>query len=91
MNENKLLFFRRNQNVDRDKALEILESLMQTKKTENELSNDITCLCGRIYKDKYTESYCEDKYSLEKAYEWYQRGFAASPNILYVRTKKIIQ
>jgi hypothetical protein len=77
-----LFSIRRNQNADRDKALEILESLMQTKKTENELSNDITCLCGRIYKDKYTESYCEDTVALEKALEWYQRGFTASPNIL---------
>ncbi len=76
-----MLFLRRNQNGDRDKALSILESLCQTKKTENELSNDITCLCGRIYKDKYTESNCEDKYSLEKAIEWYRRGFAADPNI----------
>jgi hypothetical protein len=83
-----LLFLRRNQNGDRDKALSILESLCQTKKTENELSNDITCLCGRIYKDKYTESNCEDKFSLEKAFQWYQRGFAASPNILYVRETK---
>ena len=72
---------RRNQDDDRDKALEILENLCQTKKTESSLSNDITCLCGRIYKDKYTESNCQDKESLEKAIQWYQRGFAADPNI----------
>ncbi|CAF2439607.1 unnamed protein product [Rotaria sp. Silwood2] len=72
---------RRNQNNDRDKALEILTRLCQTKKTENELSNDIICLCGRIYKDKYTESNCQDKDSLDKAIEWYRKGFAADPNI----------
>ncbi|CAF4164534.1 unnamed protein product, partial [Rotaria sordida] len=72
---------RRNQNDDRDKALEVLKRLCQTKKTENELSNDIICLCGRIYKDKYTESNCQDKDSLEKAIEYYRRGFAADPNI----------
>ncbi|CAF4592052.1 unnamed protein product [Rotaria sp. Silwood1] len=72
---------RRNENNDRDKALEILTRLCQTKKTESELSNDIICLCGRIYKDKYTESNCQDQDSLEKAIEWYRRGFAADPNI----------
>jgi mitogen-activated protein kinase kinase kinase 5 len=72
---------RRNENSDRDKALEILQRLCETKRTENELSNDITCLCGRIYKDKYTESDYRDEDSLEKAIEWYRRGFAADPNI----------
>ncbi|CAF1581908.1 unnamed protein product [Adineta steineri] len=72
---------RRNENNDRDKALEILERLCQTKRTESELSNDIICLRGRIYKDKYTESNCQDKDSLEKAIEWYRKGFAADPNI----------
>lgn len=74
-------FFRRNQDDDRVKALRILESLCRTKKTEIELSNDITCLCGRIYKDIYTESNCTDVNALEKAIEWYRRGFADSPNI----------
>ncbi|CAF1521899.1 unnamed protein product [Adineta ricciae] len=72
---------RRNQTGDRDEALNILERLCQTKKTESELSNDIICLCGRIYKDKYTESSCTDQESLEKAIEWYRRGYAADPNI----------
>ncbi|CAF0791592.1 unnamed protein product [Adineta ricciae] len=72
---------RRNENNDRDKALTILERLCQTKRSENELSNDIICLCGRIYKDKYRESDCRDKNALEKAIEWYRKGFAADPNI----------
>lgn len=73
--------FRRNQPGDRDEALNILEHLCQTKKTESELSNDILCLCGRIYKDKFTESFCQDQESLDKAIDWYRRGFAADPNI----------
>ena len=76
-----MIVLRRNQNDDREKALEILERLCETKRTENELSNDITCLCGRIYKDKYTESDCKDQISFEKAIEWYRRGFAADPNL----------
>ncbi|CAF4252956.1 unnamed protein product, partial [Rotaria magnacalcarata] len=52
---------RRNLPGDRDKALTILENLCQTKKTESELSNDVICLCGRIYKDKFTESFCQDQ------------------------------
>lgn len=69
---------RRNQDDDREKALQILERLRITKKTEAELSTDITCLCGRIYKDKYRESNCQDQHSFEKAIEWYRKGFDAS-------------
>jgi mitogen-activated protein kinase kinase kinase 5 len=77
----KFDLFRRNETGDRDEALNILERLCQTKKTESELSNDVICLCGRIYKDKFTESACQDQESLEKAIEWYRRGFGADPNI----------
>lgn len=75
------LFRRRNELGDRDEALSILEHLCQTKKTESELSNDVICLCGRIYKDKFTESNCTDQELLEKAIEYYRKGFAADPNI----------
>ncbi|CAF0940704.1 unnamed protein product, partial [Didymodactylos carnosus] len=60
-------YSRRNAPGDRDRALEILEKSSTTKKTENEQSNDAICLCGRIYKDKFTESDCRDKDSLTKA------------------------
>lgn len=73
--------YRRNQGDDQDKALEILERLCQTNRMETDLTNDITCLIGRIYKDKYTVSNCEDNHALEKAIEWYRRGFADEPNI----------
>jgi len=72
---------RRNQGDDRDQALTILERLCSTKKSESELSNDILCLCGRIYKDKFTESSYKDVESFERAIEWYRKGFAADPNI----------
>jgi hypothetical protein len=76
-----MLYHRRNEAGDRDEALTILERLCLTRKTESELSNDILCLCGRICKDKFTESNCEDQVSLEKAVYWYRKGFAADPNI----------
>lgn len=75
------MFFRRNQEDDRDKALAILERLCSTKKAESALSNDILGLFGRIYKDKFTESNYQDGEALENAIEWYRKGFAADPNI----------
>lgn len=79
-----LFSFRRNRDDDREKALHTLECLRITKKTETELSTDITCLCGRIYKDKYMESNCQDQHSFEKTIEWYRKGFEASHTVLYV-------
>ncbi|CAF1508524.1 unnamed protein product, partial [Didymodactylos carnosus] len=62
-------YSRRNAEGDRDRALQILEKPTTTRKTENEQSNDAICLCGRIYKDKFTESNFEDKESLAKSIE----------------------
>lgn len=72
---------RRNEGNDRERALETLERLCETKKTESELSNDMTCLFGRIYKDKYTESNCTDEDALQRAIKWYRQGFEDNPNV----------
>lgn len=79
--QNTIFFFRRNQDGDRDKALDILQRLCTTKETASELTNDISCLYGRIYKDKFKQSGFEEQAFLKKAIEWYQRGFEANPNI----------
>lgn len=71
----------RSQGDDQEKALQILEGICQANRHEHELSNDITCLIGRIYKDKYTSSKCQSPEMLENAIDWYRRGFADDPNV----------
>ncbi|CAJ0577881.1 unnamed protein product, partial [Mesorhabditis spiculigera] len=76
---------RRNKNKDRDKALETVLLIVQEaekgkdgKDGKQELSPDIICLAGRIYKDKFIASGYEDKSSLDSAIEWYRKAFELS-------------
>ncbi|CAF4357682.1 unnamed protein product [Rotaria sp. Silwood2] len=72
---------RRNQNDDLDKALNILEKLCTTNQMDSELMTDISCLYGRIYKDKFKQGNYLNQEFLHNAIIWYRRGFEGNPNL----------
>ncbi|VDN02245.1 unnamed protein product [Thelazia callipaeda] len=70
---------RRNNEGDRDRALQTVLQVTASCNDSAAISPDIICLAGRIYKDKFINSNYEDHESLNKAIEWYRRAFDLSP------------
>ncbi|KAG5875524.1 hypothetical protein JTB14_033890 [Gonioctena quinquepunctata] len=68
---------RRRKDGDRKNALAVCEDALKSK--ENHFP-DMLCLCGRIYKDMFTESDHTDTKSLDAAIYWYRKGFEVKPN-----------
>ncbi|CAH1173520.1 unnamed protein product [Phaedon cochleariae] len=68
---------RRRKEGDRKCALAVCEEALKSK--ENHFP-DMLCLCGRIYKDIFTESNHTDTKSLDAAILWYRKGFEIRPN-----------
>ena len=62
------LFHRRNEPGDRDKALVVIKRVAEMK--GGNAVQDVVCLCGRIYKDKFNESNYKDTLSRDEAIKW---------------------
>ncbi|CAO2624146.1 Mitogen-activated protein kinase kinase kinase 15 [Lemmus lemmus] len=63
---------RRNSTGDREKALQVMLQVLQSC---DHPAPDMFCLCGRIYKDIFLDSGCEEEASRDSAIEWYRKGF----------------
>ncbi|KAM6144022.1 mitogen-activated protein kinase kinase kinase 15 [Erethizon dorsatum] len=69
---------RRNNTGDREKALQVMLQVLH--RCEHPVP-DMLCLCGRIYKDIFLDSECEDDISRDKAIGWYRKGFELQPSL----------
>jgi len=64
--------YRRNEQGDRDKALVVIKKVVEMK--GGNAAQDVVCLCGRIYKDKFNESNYKDIECRDEAIKWYVCG-----------------
>ncbi|XP_067896052.1 mitogen-activated protein kinase kinase kinase 15 [Heterodontus francisci] len=69
---------RRNHQGDREKALSIMLEVLDSC---DQPAPDMYCLCGRIYKDLFLDSYCKDIVNRDSAIEWYRKGFELQPTL----------
>ncbi|XP_051870070.1 mitogen-activated protein kinase kinase kinase 15 isoform X2 [Pristis pectinata] len=69
---------RRNQQGDRRKALRVMLEVLESCEQP---APDMYCLCGRIYKDLFLDSYCKDVTNRDNAIEWYRKGFELQPTL----------
>uniref|UniRef100_UPI00398F40AE mitogen-activated protein kinase kinase kinase 15 n=1 Tax=Pristiophorus japonicus TaxID=55135 RepID=UPI00398F40AE len=69
---------RRNQQGDREKALRIMLEVLESC---DKPAPDMYCLCGRIYKDLFLDSYCKDTVNRDSSIEWYRKGFELQPTL----------
>lgn len=65
---------------DRERSLKAaMDMIAEANASNSSVCPDVLCLVGRIYKDYFILSNYEDRESLEKSIEWYQRAFELSP------------
>ncbi|XP_078423039.1 mitogen-activated protein kinase kinase kinase 5-like isoform X1 [Cetorhinus maximus] len=69
---------RRNQPGDRERALSVILPVVETGR---QISSDLYCLCGRIYKDIFINSNFTDYESRDKSCYWYGKAFEHEPTL----------
>ncbi|XP_032901331.1 mitogen-activated protein kinase kinase kinase 5-like [Amblyraja radiata] len=69
---------RRNLPGDREKALSVILPMMETGA---QISSDLYCLCGRIYKDIFISSNFIASESRDKSCYWYRMAFEHEPTL----------
>ncbi|KAM6967985.1 mitogen-activated protein kinase kinase kinase 5 [Aplochiton taeniatus] len=71
---------RRNHPGDRAKALELILPIVESN-TGATVASDVSCLCGRIYKDMFMSSGFSDHRSRDQASYWYAKAFETEPTL----------
>ncbi|KAM6399492.1 LOW QUALITY PROTEIN: mitogen-activated protein kinase kinase kinase 6 [Rhynochetos jubatus] len=68
----------RNRAGDREKALSVLLPVVESGEGA---APDLLCLCGRIYKDKFSSSGFTDTEARDRALFWYSKAFEVEPSL----------